>query len=105
MIPVDRWEVVYGDGSRFTSSDGTWAEAPPFGVFAVVYHRVDGTRLVQMEQDHRSRYEWSEHVPYPDGAVEVEGVEAGGKVVKWGLWVSNDAYFTLTDAIRGEVTP
>lgn len=106
MLEVDRWAVHYGDGSVFTSDDGTWAEVPPFGVFAVVFYRADGARFVHMEQCDDSRYRWPvEHVAIPDGAVEVHGVEAAGGPVKFGLWVSNDEYFALFDATRGEVTP
>ncbi len=93
MAPVDRWEIIYADGSRFTSADGTWAEAPAFGLFAVVYYRVDGTRLVQKEQHDDSRY------------VMVEGEEASGQTVKFGLWVDNDQYFKLFDAVHGELVP
>ena len=106
MIPVARWEIHYGDGSRFTSDDGTWAEAPAFGVFAIVYYNVDGTKCAQMEQRDDSQYRWSEHVPRPEGAVEVHGIEAGGGPVKFGLWVDNDRYFALFDAVHGgEVRP
>lgn len=105
MVPVDHWAIIYADGSRFTSSQGTWAEAPAFGVFAVVYYRIDGTRLIQMEQVDDSRYEWSEFVPKPDGWATIEGEEAAGSIVKFGLWVSNDEYYKLFDAVYGEVLP
>ena len=95
MLPaVDRWEIIYADGSRFTSSDGSWAEAPGFGIFAVVYYRVDGTRLVDMQQHDESRY------------VMVEGcTHASGGPVKFGLWVDNEQYFKLFDSVHGEVVP
>jgi len=104
---VDSWAVFYADGSTFTSEQGTWAEAPAFGVFGVVYYQVGGMRLMHMEQRDDSQYRWPEHlVAKPTGAVEVHGVEAGGGPVKFGLWVNNDRYFTLFDAMRGrEVTP
>ena len=101
MMPVERWEVIYGDGSKFTSDDGTWAEAPAFGVFAVVYYTPRG-KIVQKEQYDNSIYRY---LPDVEGAVEVHGTEAAGGDVKYGLWVANDQYFALFDAIHGEVTP
>ena len=105
MIPVKCWTIFYGDGSTFSSTDGTWAEAPAFGVFAVVYYRVDGTRHIQMEQRDNSRYVWPDSLPKPTGAIEVEADEVTGQTVKYGLWVDNDTYFALFDAVHGEVTP
>lgn len=106
MLPVDRWAITYGDGSTFTSEQGSWAEAPPFGVFAVVYYDTAGVRHVQMEQYDHSEYRWPESLPAPEGAVEVHGVEAAGGPVKFGLWVANGEYFTLFDTVYGrEVTP
>jgi hypothetical protein len=122
MIAVRWWEIFYGDGSavawncphegvipgcdEHTKHVSSWAEAPPFGVFGIVYYRIDGTRHVQMEQRDNSQYRWPEFLPKPEGAVEVHGVEAAGGPVKFGLWVSNDEYFTLFDAAHGrEVTP
>ena len=104
MLPVERWVVWYGDGStaawgcrpacdEHTVHVGSWAEAPPFGVHCVVYHHVDGTRLIHAEQHDDSVYEIR------------EGVEAGGQPVKFGLWVDNDAYCSVFDAVRGMVKP
>ncbi len=103
MIPVESWKILYGDGSVFTSNDGTWAEAPPFGVYAIVYYNIDGTTVVQQEQCDDSRYEWPEDLAKPDGWIVVEGAEAAGTMVKYGLWVDNDTYYALFDAARGEV--
>lgn len=101
MLAVDQWVIHYADGSTFSSDDGSWAEAPVFGVFAVVYYHPGGYRTVQKEQHDRSIYRYLPHV---DGAVEVEG-DAVGAHVKFGLWVDNDRYFKLFDAVHGEVTP
>ena len=67
MLKVDRWVVYYGDGSTFTSEQGTWAEAPPFGVFAIVYYDVRGYKLVQMEQCDDSQYRWPDDVRFVGG--------------------------------------
>jgi len=34
VLPVERWVIFYADESTFTSEQGPWAEAPPFGVQA-----------------------------------------------------------------------
>ncbi len=108
MLPVDRWIVYYGDGSTFSSADGSWAEAPPFGVFAIVYYRVGPkgvSRLVQMEQHDRSVFRWPDSLPPPDGAVEILGPEATGVPCKYGLWIANGEYFALFDRVHGEIMP
>lgn len=101
MLAVDRWEIHYADGSTFTSEDGSWAEAPAFGVFAVVYYHPDGYRTIQKEQYDQSIYRW---LPDVDGAVEVEG-DAVGAHVKFGLWVHNDQYLMLFDRVHGMIAP
>lgn len=106
MLAVDRWVIHYGDGSVFSSDDGTWAEAPALGVFGVVYYLANGKRIVQMEQHDLATYLWPEYVPRPTGAVEAHGIEAGGGPAKMGLWVSNGQYFKLFDLVHGrELTP
>lgn len=92
MLPVDRWTVFYADGSTFTSEQGTWAEAPPFGVTAVVYYRTDGCTLFQ-EEGHDDSVYW------------YQGEPVGSDPVKMGLWCDNDQYFRVHDLARRAVTP
>lgn len=93
MLPVDRWKIVYADGSEFTSEQGTWAEAPPFGVFAVVYYALPDSdmRNVSMNKD---VYEYEGHVVGDDVTP-----------VKFGLFVDGDTYYRLHDALFRTVTP
>lgn len=106
MIPVDRWEIFYGDGSTFTSDDGSWAEAPNFGIICVVYYQPNGHKLVHQEAHDVSVYEWwPECVPQPDSVAVVESETDRGPVAKMGLWVSNDQHFMVINAARQEVTP
>lgn len=102
MPEVESWVIFYADGSVFTSDMGTWAEAPPVGLFAVVYYDVNGVKHVQMEQHDNSVYKY---LPYVDGAVEAECVCVGDMSIKFGLWVSNEQYFKLFDLVHGEVLP
>ena len=38
MLPIRAWRVFYADGSTFDSTQGSWAQAPPFGVQVVVWY-------------------------------------------------------------------
>lgn len=52
MLPIKAWAIYYADGSKFTSEDGTWAQAPPFAVDAVVYYHDDGLKDIEAGIDH-----------------------------------------------------
>jgi hypothetical protein len=93
MLPVERWTIFYADGSTFASDDGSWAEAPPFGVQAVVYYRVDGSTLFQQEGRDDSIF-WFEGNP--------EGCE---RSVKMGLWTDGASYWRVHDLARRAVSP
>lgn len=111
MAPVKSWVIWYADGSTAAwncPADGSggvpgcdehtvhvnsWAEAPPFGVQAIVYYNVDGTKLINAEQHDDSVYEIR------------EGIEAGGQPAKFGLWTDNESYWMVYNAYRGMVKP
>jgi len=46
MMKVKAWRVYYEDGSSFSNEDGTWAQAPPFGLQCVVYYDVPPYRTL-----------------------------------------------------------
>lgn len=93
MLPVERWVVYYADGSSFTSEQGTWAEAPAFGVHSVIYYLVDGQRIRQREgNDH--------------GVVEYLGVPEGcSEPVKMPLFTDGESYWRVHDLIEREFRP
>lgn len=92
MLPVDRWTIWYADGSTFTSDDGTWAQAPPFGVICVVYYRPDGATFQEVGNDH--------------GVVTFLGVPEGcDQPVKMPLWTDGESYWRVHDLARRSVTP
>ena len=93
MLPIRAWRVVYADGSSFTSEHGTWAEAPPFGVQAVVYYHAPAGVTVQEVGNEVSIYEY---LGTPEGSDEP---------VKMGLWVDGESYWRVHDLVRREVTP
>lgn len=93
MLPIRAWRIFYADGSEFTSDDGTWAEAPPFGVIAVVYYHVPkGTTFQEVGRDD-SIYEF---IGLPEGT---------DKHAKMGLWTDGESYWRVHDLARRAVTP
>lgn len=93
MLPVVAWTVFYADGSTFTSAQGSWAEAPPFGVQAVVYYHSPSGVTVQEVGNDVSIYE---HIGLPEGSDEH---------AKMGLWTDGVSYWRVHDAVKRTVTP
>lgn len=90
MLPIKQAIIVYSDGSTYTTpDDGTWAEAPPFGVYAVVYYHAP--RGVTRADNQEIYY----HIDQ----------EAGGKEWKMGLWTDGENYWRLHDLVKKLVTP
>lgn len=85
MLPVKSWTVFYADESRFTSTMGTWAEAPPFGVEAVVYYHTEG-KTIHLEPNDESRYFYL-------GEDELEGH-------KLGLWMDSAGYYRILEMVK-----
>jgi hypothetical protein len=93
MLPIRSWRIYYADGSTFSSDDGTWAEAPPFGVQCIVYYHVPEGVTFQEVGDDVSIYEF---VGLPEGTDEH---------AKMGLWTDGESYWRVHDAVRRSVTP
>lgn len=96
MLGVKSWRIHYADGSTFTSSDGTWAEAPPFGVQCVVYYHTDDRITLDGGSRNGHVYMWRGEDTHPD----YQGL-------KMGLWMDRDGYYRVCDletlTIRPEV--
>ena len=93
MLPIKSWRIIYADGSVFSSYDGTWAEAPPFGVQAVVYYHAPSGVTVQEVGADVSIYE---HIALPEGT---------DKSAKMGLWTDGESYWRIHNAVKLETTP
>lgn len=93
MLPIKAWRITYADGSTFDSTQGTWAEAPPFGLHCVVYYHAPKGVTVQEVGGDVSIYEY---LGTPEGASEP---------VKMGLWTDGKEYWRVHDLARREVTP
>lgn len=96
MLPIKGWRVYYADGSAFSSEDGTWAEAPPFGVQAVIYYHVDGRHVTNDGGDAAG-----------EGIFVYQGDELGPPYegVKMGLWLDRDGYYRVADLARLSTWP
>jgi hypothetical protein len=91
VLPVASWRIIYADGSEFTSADGTWAEAPPFGVQAVVYYHVDDLKTVDGGGT--------------EGVYYYQADEFVDTNVKLGLFIDGDSYYRIMDLARRSVEP
>lgn len=81
MLPIKAWRIYYADGSTFDSTQGQWADAPPFGVQCVVYYHVAGNVTLHVEANDESVYEYR-------GGGACEGV-------KMGLWMDDEGYYRI----------
>lgn len=101
MLDIESWMVFYADGSTFSSEDGSWAEAPAFGVACVVYYHPNDRITVQTEAHDISVYEWwPVDVPRPTGVGQVSDGET-----KMGVWISDEKFYTLINRATRQVTP
>lgn len=89
MLPIERAEIWYPDGSVYhIPDDGTWAEAPPFGVQCVVYYHVSNPDKLQRitkdgGQENSDIYIWLG--------------EGDLKDYKLGLWMDSEGYYRIYD--------
>ena len=84
MLPVESWAVFYADGSTFTSAQGSWADAPRFGVQCVVYYHDDGRITRDTSSQDESLYVW-----------RGEGEQAD---IKIGLWMDEAGHYRIVNA-------
>lgn len=93
MMPVRAWRIFYADGSTFTSNDGTWAEAPPFGLSCVVYYHTPPYKTVDSGGD-GGLMVWRGEDVHPD----YQGI-------KMGLWVDRDGFYRVQDLASRSTMP
>lgn len=90
MLPVKSWRIIYADGSEFTSLDGSWADAPPFGVQCVVYYHAEGLTFDNGGSE---------------GIVYWQADEFADTDVKMGLWVDGDTFYRIQDLALRSTSP
>lgn len=88
MLPIKSWRIYYADESTFSSEDGSWAEAPPFGVQCVVYYHEPPHKTLDVNPEGVYTYQAE---GYPD--------------VKLGLWMDAEGYYRIMDLAHGSVMP
>jgi hypothetical protein len=91
MLPVKAWRIFYADGSEFTSENGTWADAPPFGVQAVVYYHVPPYKTLDTGGT--------------EGVFYYQSDEFAGTATKLGLWIDGDEHYRIMDLARNATMP
>lgn len=90
MLPIKAWRIFYADGSSFSSEDGSWAEAPPFGVQCVVYYHLPPYKTLDGGYNNGDVYTWQGK----DSHSDYEGI-------KMGLWMDREgAYRVQTLALQ-----
>lgn len=91
MLPVKSWRIYYADESTFSSEDGTWAEAPPFGLTCVVWYHEPPYKTVDTGG--------------VEGVVYYQSDEFSGTDTKLGLWIDGESYYRIVDLARRSVEP
>jgi hypothetical protein len=95
LLPIAKAAIIYPDGSRYQiPDDGTWAEAPSFGVQCVVYYHADGLVTKDGGSNDGHVYEWLGEDSHPDYAG-----------LKMGLWMDRDGYYRVADLETLTVSP
>lgn len=89
MLPIKSWCIYYADESTFSSKDGTWAQAPPFGVQCVVYYHEPPHKTLDVNSEGIYLYQGEE---FSDG-------------VKLGLWMDSEGYYRIMDLAARSVNP
>jgi hypothetical protein len=79
VLPIKSWRIHYADGSVFSSRDGSWAEAPSFGVVCVVYYHVPPYKTVDTVKS---------------GIYTYLG-DIDGEPYKMGLWLDDEGYYRV----------
>jgi hypothetical protein len=89
MLPIKAWRIYYADGSTFDSTQGTMAQAPPFGVQCRVYYHAPPYKTLEARDDGIYVYR---------GEGEKEGLLLG-------LWMDDEGYHRVVDLATRSVSP
>lgn len=90
MLAIKAWRIYYADGSTFSSKDGKWAEAPPFGVQCIVYYHVPPYKTLDTGGV-KGIYYWKGKGPT--------------KGIKMGLWMDDKGFYRIMDMAEKSVAP
>jgi hypothetical protein len=93
------WKLYYADGTRFTSLDGAWTDAPAIGAVAFKAALPDGTYFMQCGADAIwwdgvDAFVYNLDLPAP--FLPLAAVEAAAGRLKYGIAVPNWAELSAT---------
>ncbi len=89
MLAIQAFRIYYADGSTFSSLDGTWAQAPAFGVQCVVWYHVPPYKTLEARDD--GVYVYRGEGEYSD--------------IKLGLWMDGLNFYRIMDLASRSVSP
>ena len=98
MLAIKAWKIYYADKSTFDSTQGTWAEAPPFGVECIVYYHVPPYKTIDIGGSADGDKSGSEGIFYWLGEGEKKGF-------KMGLWMDDEGYYRIMKLAQKSVIP
>ena len=90
MLAIKAWRIFYADASTFSNKDGSWADAPPFGVECIVYYHVPPYKTLDPGGN--------EGIYYWRGKGEKKGI-------KMGLWMDDKGYYRIMKLAAKSVMP
>lgn len=85
------WAVIYSDQSVFSNLDGTWEEAPGFGIQAIVYKSKETGWSIATDGHYYTRLSDGSFLPLGFDALMDYVVNVWG-VAKIGRMISRDEY-------------
>jgi hypothetical protein len=91
MLPVKAWRIFYSDQSTFSSEDGTWAEAPPFGLQCVVWYHEPPYKTLDSGGT--------------EGVFYYQSDEFSTTGTKLGLWIDGEDHYRIMDLAHNSVAP
>lgn len=92
MLPIKAWRIYYADGSTFDSTQGSWAEAPPFGVQCVVwYHEPAPFKTIERCAS--------------DDSIFIYRGEGEDEGLKMGMWMDSEGLYRIHDLAKKSTSP
>lgn len=96
LTGISHWRIYYGDGSMFSSAEGSWSEAPDYDVQVVVLFTADQTAngshyktIVSMVD-----YYWKDGDAF---GYSFDDRRVCKGAIKYGAWLSNEGFRAVSD--------
>ena len=109
MLLIKAWRIYYADESFFDFTMGSWAEASPFGVQAVVWYHPDheGSIVKTTYGGEPGNDVYLHHTRcFLSDLIENEVyVHEGNDGFKMGMWMDEDGLYRIHDLISQSTMP